>query len=238
MPDWQELVRQRLAGLKLDAAEKEEVQAELAAHLEEAYEILCKQGLPEKEAEHRTLEQVSDWQELRRKIDATKRREQPMKKRAQQLWIPGFLALVVSTLFLMAVQEVFGVKPRIVGSGAAAILLYVPWLAALPFIGALGAYLSSRAGSSRSTMMLASVFPAVSLAAAFLLMFPIGMIVEQVHKNDLSFGVVAATLLSNWIGWIVVPGAELLAGGLLVQLFFGRASSSRDTTISSETTHA
>jgi len=42
MRDWQELVRQRLGGLELDAAEKEEVQTELSAHLEESYETFCK----------------------------------------------------------------------------------------------------------------------------------------------------------------------------------------------------
>lgn len=85
MRNWQELVRQHLAGLELDAAEREEVHAELAAHLEESYETLCKQGLGETEAARLTLEQVSSWDELRRKISAAKRREYPVKKRVQQL---------------------------------------------------------------------------------------------------------------------------------------------------------
>jgi hypothetical protein len=34
MPDWRELVRQRLSGLSLDLGEKEEVCKELAGHLE------------------------------------------------------------------------------------------------------------------------------------------------------------------------------------------------------------
>ena len=237
MPNWKELVRQRLSGLFLDATEKEEVHSELAAHLEDSYVAFCKTGLTEGEAARRAMEQVSDWQDLQAKI-LLARRGDFMRKRAQQLWIPGFLTLILSTVFLMTLQEVFGVKPRTVGIGPGTILFYVPWMTALPFVGALGAYLSSRAGGSRSTIMLASVFPAVSLEAAFLLMFPIGMIIEQVTKNDLSFGVAATTLLSNWIGWIAVPGAELLAGGLVAQLFSGRTCSSRDATISSEATHA
>lgn len=224
MRDWQKLVRQRLAGLELDAAGREEVHAELATHLEESYEILCEQGLRESEAARRTFEQVSNWHELQRKISAAKRKEYPMKKRAQQLWIPGFLTLILSTLFLMAIQEAFGVKPRIVANGPSAILFYVPWLVSLPFFGALGAYLSSRAGGSRGTVLLASIFPAVALATAFLLMFPISMIVEWATRNDLSFKIVAITLLSNWIGWIVAPGAALLVGGLLVHLFLGRSA--------------
>ena len=161
-----------------------------------------------------------------------------MKKRAQQLWIPGFLTLILSTLLLMTLQEAFGVKPRIVASGPSAILFYVPWLVSLPFSGALAAHLSSRAGGSRGTVLLASIFPAVSLATAFRLMLPIGMIVEWVTRNDLSFKIVAITLLSNWIGWIVAPGTALLLGGLVADVFLNRRSSSQCTQIGGERTHA
>lgn len=154
-----------------------------------------------------------------------------MKKRLQQLWIPGFLTLILSTGLQMIFEEAFGVKPLIIAIGPSAILFYVPWLVSLPFFGALAAYLSSRAGGSRRTVLLASVFPAVALATAFLLMFPIGMIVEWVTRNDLSFKIVAIVLLSNWIGWIVAPGAALLAGGLLAHLFLGRRSMQQNTVV-------
>lgn len=96
-----------------------------------------------------------------------------MKKRVQQLWIPGFLTLVLSVV-LDQVFYRFGFRSRIIGSGTGAIFLYVPWLMALPFVGALGAYVSSRAGGSRGTAVLAGVFPMAALTLAFLLMFPIG----------------------------------------------------------------
>ena len=230
MPDWQELVRERLSGLELDAAEKEEVHAELAAHLEESYEIFCKQGLRESEAVRRTFEQVSNWHELQRKISAAKRREHPMKKRAQQLWIPGFLTLVLSMVFVPVFYE-FGFRPRIIGSGTGVIFFYVPWLAVLPFIGALGAYVSSRAGGSRGTAVLASVFPVAALALAFLLMFPIGMIIERVRGSQGDFSVVAAVLLKDGVGWLLLPGAALLAGGLLVHLFLSQRPTQQNTAI-------
>ena len=68
MLDWQKLVRQRLSGLALDGPEKNEVHAELAAHLEESYESLRTKGLPEQAAMQQTLAQVADWQDLCRKI--------------------------------------------------------------------------------------------------------------------------------------------------------------------------
>lgn len=149
-----------------------------------------------------------------------------MKKRVQQLWIPGFLTLTLSMLFLAALQK-YGFQPRIVWSGSNAVLLYVPWLLSLPLFGALGAYASSRAGGSRRTVLLASVFPVLALTTAFLLMFPIGMIVERITGSHVDFSVVATALLMNGIGWLLVPGAALLAGGVLAHLFILRRLSVR-----------
>ena len=90
MPDWQKLVRQRLGDLALDATEKEEVHAELAAHLEESYESLRTKGLQEQAAIQQTLAQVADWQDLRRRIQTARRKENIMNDRVRQLWLPGF----------------------------------------------------------------------------------------------------------------------------------------------------
>src|SRR5256885_4920337 len=48
---------------------------------------------------------------------------------------------------------------------------YTTLFRSLPFLGALGAYISSRAGGSRGTALLASIFPALALTLTFLLMF-------------------------------------------------------------------
>lgn len=238
MPDWQELVRQRLAGLELDSAEKEEVQAELAAHLEESYEVFCKQGLRESEAVRRTFEQVSNWDKLKRRISAAKRREYPMKKRVQQLWFPGFLTLILLVALQMMLQKL-GFRVRIVGSGPNAILFYVPWLVVLPFFGALGAYLSSRAGGSRGTMVLASVFPVLALAGAFVFLFPFDVIVKWIIGSKVdSFAVVATTILQDGTGWLLIPGAALFLGGFIVSVFFRQRPTSESMTISGETSHA
>ncbi len=44
MPDWQNLVRQRLSGLALDAEERDEVQLELTGHLKRFSEPLSRLG--------------------------------------------------------------------------------------------------------------------------------------------------------------------------------------------------
>lgn len=238
MRDWQELVRQRLAGLELDSAEKEEVHAELAAHLEESYENSCKQGVPERDAALRALSQVKNWRDLQRRIFNAKRRGHLMKKRVHQLWIPGFLTLILSVVFQMMLQKL-GFRVRIVGSGPNAVLFYVPWLAGLPLVGALGAYLSSRAGGSRRTALLASVFPVLALAGAFVFLFPFDVIVKWIIGSKVdTFAIVATTILRDGTGWLLAPGAALLAGGLVAHLLFGRRSSSNGAAIGGETSHA
>ena len=153
-----------------------------------------------------------------------------MQKRVRQLWIPGFLTLILSMLFLTAIYRL-GLRGRLVWSGSNAILLYTPWLAGLPFIGALGAYVSSRAGGSRGSMLFVSIFPAIALTFAFLFMFPFSMTIELIAGRPVDFSRVATVLLKDGIGWILVPGVALLAGGLLAQLLINTRSTSQRTAI-------
>jgi hypothetical protein len=230
MPNWEALVEVRLASLALEPQEKAEVIAEVAAHLEEICQGMVKQGVTEEEAVRQTLLKAGDWRDLRRKIFAARRREQPMKKRIWQLWVPGFLTLILSMLFLTVLYRL-GLRARLVWSGPNSILLYTPWLAGLPFLGALGAYISSRAGSSRATLLFVSIFPALALTFAFLFMFPFGVTIELITGRSVDFSGVATILLKDGIGWILVPGAALLVGGLLAHALLSTGSSSQRTAI-------
>jgi hypothetical protein len=230
MRDWGAVVEQRLAGLVMEPEERTEVIAELGAHLEDICEEMLRQGVTEEEAVRRAMSQAGDWQDLQRKILAAKRREQPMKKRVWQLWIPGFLTLILSTFFLMTLQQ-YGIRPRIVRSGSNTVLLYLPWMLSLPFFGALGAYVSSRAGGSRGIVILASAFPTLALTGAFLFMFPFGLTIQLIMGKPIDFSRVATVLLKDGISWILVPGAALLAGGVLAHLLLSTRSSPRDTAI-------
>jgi len=226
MRDWKTLVEQRLAGLALEPRDRTEVIAEVAAHLEDICDEMLRQGMTEEEAVRRALSQAGNWRSLQHKIVSAKRREEVMEKRIRQLWIPGFLTLILSMLFLTALYRL-GLRARLFWSGPNAILLYAPWLAGLPLIGALGAYVSSRAGGSRGTMLLASVFPAIALTFAFLFMFPFSMTIELIAGRPVDFSGVATVLLNDGIGWLLVPAAALLVGGLLVHLLISARASSR-----------
>jgi hypothetical protein len=223
MLDWEKLVRARLAGLTLDGEEKRDVIAELAAHLGETCDELLAKGVPEEEAARRALEQVADRKVLRRQIFDAKKREDIMQDRVRQLWFPGFLTLTLSMSLLMLFLR-SGLQPKIVAwSEPGTVLFYVPWLITLPLFGALGAYLSQRAGGSKRAMLLSGVFPVLCLAACFFVILPISLIVDHQVPLDSMF----QALLSGLIGWIVVPGAALLLGGLALQKMHSRESSAR-----------
>src|SRR2546421_7719575 len=225
MPDWRELVSKGLSGLKLGAGEKEEVHAELAAHLEETYKALRARGLPEQAAVQQTLAQVTDWQDLRRKIQIARTvKENLMNDRARQLWLPGILTFMLSTGTL-ALLQIFGPKPWVVAlRGVLPVgLMYVPWLLSLPLVGAMGAFLSYRAGGSRRARFSLLVFPGIPFLASILLVLPVSLIFGRFIAHNIA----PMSLVMALLGWVLLPGVALLAGGLPAQFFFSRRLNTR-----------
>lgn len=218
MPDWQELVRRQLHGLALEPHERAEVIEELAAHLDETFESLCRRGFTEEGAAQRCLNEVKDWHELRRKIQTARRKENIMSNRVTQLWLPGLLTFVLS-MGLLALAQIFGPKPWILTWGRPPIaLFYIPWLLSLPLVGAVGAYLSHRAGGSRRAIFSSIVFPVLPFVASVLVVLPVSLIFDHFIAHSIA----PMALLVALLGWVLAPGAALLAGGVPVQLFLSR----------------
>jgi len=224
MPDWQKLVRTRLSGLVLEPAERAGVIAELAAHLEQVFEEWREQGLAGEEAIRRTLLQVEDWQDLRRRIQTFRTKENTMNDRVKQLWLPGLLTFALSMGLQELVQK-FGPKPLILSldKGTPILMFYIGWLLMLPLAGALGAYLSKRAGGSVRMVLSSSLFPVLPFAVVFLIATPIGLMIG----NSLAHHIVTVAFFTMALGWVLAPGAALFVGGLLVQLFLSRPLDSR-----------
>jgi hypothetical protein len=226
MPDWEALVRERLADTSLGPEARREVIAELAAHLEETFEQLVRQGTPEEAAAERALSQVKNWQSLRRNIQMARSKENVMTNRVKQWWLPGFLALFLSVMLLMA-NEFMGIKPLIVSAhgsqlSAPVAVIYVPWLLLLVPIGAMAAYLAGRAGGSRRAMFLSTVFPVLPHLGFFLVVFPVVLILD----DHVAHNIMISALFMSWAAWVLLPGAALLAGGLPVQILKSRRSAS------------
>ena len=64
MPDWKQLVHERLAGLKLDGAREAEIADELAQHMQDRYEALLVKGIPEDQANRQTLDELNESEKL------------------------------------------------------------------------------------------------------------------------------------------------------------------------------
>jgi hypothetical protein len=208
--DWQALVRERFSGRGLTFEQQQEVVAELAAHLEDFYEEQRAQGANESDAIRRALDEVADWHRLARKIRNSKQEERQMNARTKSMWLPGYATLTAAMGTLM-IMDRFNIEPKMISHGPIGLVqLYLPWLAVLPLIGGLGAYLSRQAQGQFWARLVAALFPALVPFAIFL---P-AIVVSVVFDHHKTWTVVPAAFAVVVFNWVLVPGAMLLLGAL------------------------
>lgn len=222
MRDWQELVRHELAELDLESHERADVIEELAAHLDDVYENLRKEGLSEEESFQRSLSEVKDWRNLRRKIQIARRKETVVPQRVTQFWLPSFVTLSLSMIVLSLIGifvHAHRIEPR---SGWSMMVppatIYMRWLLSLILIGAIGAFLSQRAGGSQRAVFFSIVFPVMPYLAFFLVELPVMLL----FNDQLAHIIMLPALFAGLVAWVLIPGAALLAGGLPAQLYLSR----------------
>jgi hypothetical protein len=92
----------------------------------------------------------------------------------------------------------------------AVVQLYLPWLAVLPLIGGLGAYLSRQARGQMRARLVAALFPALVPFAVFCPDIVVSAVLEH-HLTWTEVPVAFAVLVFNWV---LLPGALLLLGAL------------------------
>jgi hypothetical protein len=226
MHDWLAYVKEHLRLLPDTCAVDEEVLHELAGHLEERYRALLAQGLAEQEALRQTCSEVGGWIELHEGILSAK--EGIMQNRVRQLWIPGLVTLFGSA-GLLTILELAGVRPLIFHPSPqdalfprpydpSSLIFYVPWLASLPILGALGAFLAGRAKAPNLATHLSSTFPAVVMGVVMSIVFVGALFLDRpVSLQIKTIGFFAACL-----NWVVIPGMALLLGDLVLQWMLKR----------------
>jgi hypothetical protein len=213
--DWNVLVRERFSGRGLTELQQSEVVSELAAHLEDFYEHERSLGLTEAEAISRALNEVDNWGQLSRDISRTKKPEGQMNSRTKSLWLPGLTTLTAAMGALAIIMNHhvnrFYFEPRIYWYGSMAVVqIYLPWLAILPIIGGIGAYLSRLANGNLRTRLAAASFPAL---VPFALFCP-GIIVAAVTEQHGNWHVLPVAFSAMVFNWVLVPGASLTIGAL------------------------
>jgi hypothetical protein len=132
MPDWDNLVREHMKALDLPVPLKEEVFAELRAHLEDATA-----DTPDRQTA-RQVPTHAQWKRLSLAIQRAKRQEALMNDRIKRLWLLMAVVWLTATLSVRALQ-----RPDL--PLRYLIRFYLPWLAALPLACAAGAYFAYRA---------------------------------------------------------------------------------------------
>lgn len=222
MPDWQELVCRHRFDVPLGTVEKGEIHAELTAHLEDAYELMLRDGINDAEAAKRTLCLADDWQDLQRKITLVRSGKDTITNRVTQLWLPGLATFVLSG-GILALMQILRLKPWIMAKNGdlTIAVVYVWWLILLPLVGALGAYLSWRAGGSWRAILLSIVFPVLPFLASILVVLPVSLIFDKFIAHNIA----PMSLILALFGWVLAPAVALLAGGLTTQHFLSRRSS-------------
>ena len=205
MPDWKKLVHERLESFPLPSADREEVFSELATHLEETYRAACARGLGDGAAIELTLQEVEDWSVLAAQIRAARFKEGPMNRRTKALWLPGLASLWGASM-LLALTQFAGFQPRLIWIGGMGMSFYWPWLAGLPVLGAVGAYLSRRAQGPTPARLVAGLFPALVMAVVMCLILPWGLVIDGFSFFRLvHFGL-------GFMNWVALPGLALFLG--------------------------
>ncbi|MFZ0300948.1 MAG: hypothetical protein WAM13_21545 [Candidatus Sulfotelmatobacter sp.] len=199
---WIKLVRERLHPLDLPGNDREEVVAELAAHLEDLYGEKLGQGISEREAAEDVVNEVLRWRSLATRIQRAKLKEGIMNDRTKHFWLPGLVSLTLA-MILLAPLIAISMQPRFLGRGPLEMVL-LPWLAVLPLCGASGAFLSRRSGGSPRARLVAGLFPTIALLTLGSVLV-VTRLLTFAHP-EWWYGSVALAVV------IIFPGVSLLIG--------------------------
>lgn len=219
MPDWNEIVREKLRVLGICPPEFTE---ELAGHLEDGYEDLLDEGVPTEAAFQHTLDQVKGHSRLRLLTGFLK--EECMSGFISKAVLAGLLTAAAAISFHWALT---------LGHLSPEVLWFVGgqlpkwWWCLLPLFGALGAFLSQYHGGSRLQRTAASLFPIAILSAVVLIMFVVGFTMSGFVNH---YQMASARLESMGIvppGFAVIPAAVSLLGAGIAEVNTRRFVSSR-----------
>jgi len=210
MPDNRELLRKCLGELGLAPRREEEILRELGEHWEDHATALETRGVAREEALREATNSVSDWPGLRRAILLAETEEATMNYRTKVLWLPAFCTFTLN-MVLLALLQIAGFQPRIYWSSAGPFVpIYIPWLIALPVIGAVGAFWSQRAGGRVSHRLLVPLAPLIIWWGTMLTLLPLSLVIDRQVPLSLKLW----SLLTYIVSWWLLPSLALFLGAV------------------------
>lgn len=215
MHDWSALVHRHLASVRVNERRRGEIAAEMAAHLEDAYDGALRSGCTEAEATACAMERVPDWRALAAAVNQATDEGTIMTRHARTVLLPGTTMLLAAAagmaVTLSATPADRWADPRWYVHALAAGLALLFYLV----LGAIGAAWSRHAGGSPGERLAAGAFPLVLHVAV------VGFGVGGDMLFALSRGAVGRHLGIHFINIInmvlvmlVAPGTALLLGVL------------------------
>lgn len=179
MRNWDHIVHSRLAPLGLDAMREQDIRAELAEHLEDAYAAARSEGVSEEDAVARAMAQVPDWTELARTIRRADEKEGPMSHDMKTLCVPGLTALCCAAALMLGVTVLFPSELWLDPRASVRLAIAGLWMSSYLAFGALGAWLSRRAGGSMRTRFVAGIFPMALHLAIYVPLIALGLMAQR-----------------------------------------------------------
>lgn len=147
-----------------------------------------------------------------------------MNMRVRQLWAPVLFTVLISVTVQSVAMRVPQLPPWVLFTrNGVAIVLAPLWMLALPFIGALGAWLSLRAGGNTRDRLLAALGSGWLNGGILTLAVPLSMIIER----HFSLSIKLTAYVVYMISWCLVPSLFLAFGALP---WLGRKATMRAST--------
>lgn len=211
-PDCRALVRDRLRLSHPDIAESEEIVAELASHLEEVFEEQRGVGATEQAALEAALREISDLDRVSRRIRRAKREEGKMNDRTRHFWLPGLGSFGAAVLCEVLLAR-WSYQTRMLSSSHLTQIMYALWLIAQLGCGAVGAYLSRRAGGRRSARLGAALFTSAIWLAVLLGVVGTSLFARVTGLWYQDFGSIDLQMIARVIVVMVgIPSLAMVAG--------------------------
>jgi hypothetical protein len=211
MPDWDNLVREHMQTLDLPDHLKEEVFAELCAHLEDATTDTSDQQTSRQVPTH------AQWHKLSFAIQRAKQQEGLMQEglmndRIKRFWLLTAVTWLTATLSVMVLQRPDQPLQYLIE-------FYFPWLAALPLVCAAGAYFAHPPDVANNRTKRLWLSLTVTWLGAFLSL----IVLQQIDHPSLILRRPIPVIFSlPWLATLVLAGAT---GAYLAQ----RADAPRKT---------
>ena len=140
-----------------------------------------------------------------------------MIERIKRFWFPSVAILFASVAILAAIQAA-GLRPHFMMKGELPLVIYLPWLVVLPFLGAGGAYWARCQRGGQTIASAIGLLPVLKLFGSFVVVFVVSLLVALpicvalgALTPDAEFFIVLAGAI---LSWVVIPGASLLLGVL------------------------